>query len=327
MAECENLLSDLDPASRALLLSQAGPGGSRAITALPTAPELRMPSDCMRVVLLRRLRLPLPHALGDHRAACPVAGVLGPRGAPLERAAARICREGGARVATNVLLRDMNVDEPLADSRRIEVLANGLPLWQGAKVAVDFVSPVSRDGSARAGADRVSGKAAADAGRRKRQTTYPELLASRRCRLVVLAVEVGGRFGAELADFLRRLAASKARAAPARLRQTARQAACHRWAGMLAVSLLELPLAMADECDGTEPPLAEVLADARHAFPVTDSRLPARPQGSAGEAGHTTRTGLVHSESLAGKEPRKKKLDLAGVLALQVAGNREVLEV
>ena len=57
-------------------------------------------------------------------------------------------------------LRDMNVDVPLADSRRIEVLANGLPLWQGAQVAVDTtcVSPVSRDGSARAGADRVPGK-------------------------------------------------------------------------------------------------------------------------------------------------------------------------
>ena len=84
-AACESLLSDLDPPSRALLLSQAGPGGSRAIAALPTSPELRMPSECMRVVLLRRLRLPLPHAprqcrcggslgpLGDHRAACPVA--------------------------------------------------------------------------------------------------------------------------------------------------------------------------------------------------------------------------------------------------------------
>ena len=138
-------------------------------------------------------------------------------------------------MATNVLLRDMNVDVPLADSRRIEVLANGLPLWQGAQVAVDTTS-VSRDGSARAGADRVPGKAATDAGRRKRQATYPELLAARRCRLVVLAVEVGGRFGAELADFLRRLAASKARAAPAQLRQSARQAACHRWAGMLAVA-------------------------------------------------------------------------------------------
>ena len=102
--------------------------------------------------------MPLPHAhrrcrcggmldvFGDHRAACPVTGVLGPRGAPLERAAARVCREGGARVATNVFLRDMNIDVPLADSRRIEVLANGLPLWQGAQAAVDttFVSPVLR---------------------------------------------------------------------------------------------------------------------------------------------------------------------------------------
>ena len=42
----------------------------------------------------------------------------------------------------------MNIDVPLADSRRIEVLANGLPLWQGAQAAVDttFVSPVSLDG-------------------------------------------------------------------------------------------------------------------------------------------------------------------------------------
>ena len=61
-AACESLLSDLDPASRALLLSQAGPGGSRATTALPTSPELRMPSECTRVVLLRRLKLLLPHA-------------------------------------------------------------------------------------------------------------------------------------------------------------------------------------------------------------------------------------------------------------------------
>ena len=53
-------------------------------------------------------------------------------GAALERAAARVCREAGARVATNVLLRDMNIDVPPADGRRAEVLANGLPLWQGA---------------------------------------------------------------------------------------------------------------------------------------------------------------------------------------------------
>ena len=89
-----------------------------------------------------------------------------------------------------------------------------------------FVSRVSRDGSARARAGAVPGKAAPDAGQRKR---HPKLLAARRCRLVVLALEVGGRFGAELADFLRRMAASKARAAPPRLRAAARQATSHRW--------------------------------------------------------------------------------------------------
>ena len=48
-------------------------------------------------------------------------------------------------MATNILFRDMNFDVPVADSRHIEVVANGLPLWQGAQVAVDttFVNPVS----------------------------------------------------------------------------------------------------------------------------------------------------------------------------------------
>ena len=100
------------PCWPALLDNRPPSGQARALTVLPTAPEFRMPSDCMRVLLLRRLRLPLPHtprrcrcggtldALGDQRAACPTACVLGPRGAPLERAAAGVCREGGARVAT-----------------------------------------------------------------------------------------------------------------------------------------------------------------------------------------------------------------------------------
>ena len=64
-------------------------------------------------------------SLGDHRAACPTAGVLGARGASLEWAAARVCREAGARVAYNVLLRDMNIDAPALDAGRIEVLADG----------------------------------------------------------------------------------------------------------------------------------------------------------------------------------------------------------
>ena len=50
-------------------------------------------------------------------------------GGALARAAARVCREAGARVATNIFY----VDVHLADGRRIEVLATGQPRWQGAR--------------------------------------------------------------------------------------------------------------------------------------------------------------------------------------------------
>ena len=108
------------------------------------------------MLLLRRLRLPLPLAparcrcqrpldvLGDHVAAYPRSGTLRQRGGPLERAAARVCREAGAAVATNVLVRDLNLQAARQDERRIEVIANGLPVWGGSQLAVDttLVSPI-----------------------------------------------------------------------------------------------------------------------------------------------------------------------------------------
>ena len=64
----------------------------------------------------------------------------------LERAAARVCREAGARVTTNTRLSDLNLDHiNRHDDRRIEVITNGLPLWGGARLAVDttVVSPLT----------------------------------------------------------------------------------------------------------------------------------------------------------------------------------------
>ena len=82
--------------------------------------------DCRRRCRCRRLLDPL----GDHRATCPHAGVLGRKGAPLERACARVCREAGARVATNMLFRELNLDGVASnDERQLEVIANGLPLF------------------------------------------------------------------------------------------------------------------------------------------------------------------------------------------------------
>ena len=130
---------------------------------------------------------------------------------------------------------------------------------------------------------RVPGNALEQAAKRKRLHTYPELAVARRCKLVVLALEVGGRFGREAVACLRQLARARARESSARLRPAVQRASLHRWTGMVAVaaqralaySLLELPLAAADECDGTEPPLGDLLADARDTEPVPASRLPA----------------------------------------------------
>eukprot|EP00439_Symbiodinium_sp_Y106_P036756 s6569_g4.t1 len=146
----------LDSASRALLLSQNGAGASCALTVLPTGADFVVPSEEFRVLLLRRLRLALPLAprrcqcgrrldsLGDHRSACAQVGVLAHRAGPLERAAARICREAGVRVATRVaLLRELNLDVPPLTAGGLRS-SHGVPLWRGAQIAVDttLVRPV-----------------------------------------------------------------------------------------------------------------------------------------------------------------------------------------
>ena len=182
------------------------------------------------------------------------------------------------------MLRDMNLQgiSP-RDNRQIEVVANGLPLWGGGQLAVDatLVSPVRRDGRPQPWAAGVDG-AQLHRARARKETKYAELLQSRRCRLVVIGMEVGGRWSEEALDFIRLLARSKARACPRLLRKSVQMAWSLRWTGLLAVaaqralacSLLELPVDEAG-CDGEEPFLEDVLHEARLATPPTPSRLPA----------------------------------------------------
>ena len=135
-------------ASRALLRSQSGPFAILPFTSFPSARHARFDPQPFRVLLLRRLWLPVPlssrscrcgrplDSSGHHRAACAVAGVLGSRGFALESAAARVCREAGGRVSANVRVQDMDLAAPnQLDNRRIEVVVNGLPLFHGAQLA------------------------------------------------------------------------------------------------------------------------------------------------------------------------------------------------
>ena len=57
---------------------------------------------------------------------------------PTERVLARVCREAGTRVKFNPALRDMNLGVPGGDERRIEVVAQDLPCFGGAQLAVDI---------------------------------------------------------------------------------------------------------------------------------------------------------------------------------------------
>ena len=91
--------------------------------------------------------------------------------------AGQVCREAGARVSSNLHVRDMDLAEfNNLDGQRLEVVADGLTLWQGAQFAMDttLVSPLRCDGSARPRAADHSGAALEEA-RRRMERTYPEL--------------------------------------------------------------------------------------------------------------------------------------------------------
>ena len=96
------------------------------------------------------------------------------------------------------------------------MVADGLPLFHGAQLAIDttLVSSLSRDGLPHPRCVREDGAALAPA-RTRKERTYPELTGQfGRARLVVLAGEVGGRWSDETQAFLRQLAKARARSEP-----------------------------------------------------------------------------------------------------------------
>ena len=279
------ILPRLSDSEKASLRSQSGPGAAAALSAVPSSDVFRISSNLFRVLLLRRLRLPFPPVSRSCRCGRPLdsrghpgAGcsraVLGRRGFAVESAGTRICREAGARVSTNVFVRDLDLAAPnLHDARRLEIIAEGLPLFGGAQLAIDttLVSAHHCDGSARRGGATTDGAALVVA-RRRKETTYPELVGPRSgAKLVVLAIEVGGRWSQETATFLRLLAAAKGRNACPLLRKRVEQAWRLCWAGMLACSASRAFAGSLLEqrgnggADGVAPALPDLLSEFRHA--------------------------------------------------------------
>ena len=158
------------------------------------------------------------------------------------------------------------------DPRRLEVVVDGLPLFQGAQLALDttLVCNLTREGAAKPRTPVVSG-VSLQVARRRKEARCPELVGDGgRARLVVLAGEVGRRFSGETSAFLRSLAAAKVRDVPELLQGRARAAWLRRWGAMLAcaaarafaLSLLHRDCSAV--VDGPTPAIHEVLGDSRH---------------------------------------------------------------
>ena len=277
------MLAGQPAADRAHLRSHSGRNAGRVFTLVPTAKEYTVPAPHLRTLLLERLRLPLPaieafcegcggqlDPQGKHRASCPTSGRLKTRAAPIERMVARIYREAGARVRFNVMLRDMNLGVSARDTRRIEVLAQDLPCYGGAQLAVDVTlrSALTTGGEAHPHAADVDG-AVLEQAREDKETTYPEFHESRRCRLVVMGIETGGRWSDEAASVVWELATAKAREAPGFMRKAVALGWERRWTGLLssacsvafAASLTEPKASLHFACaaGGEAPALADLL--------------------------------------------------------------------
>ena len=205
------------PTEQALLRSQSGPMSGVAFSAVPSSPPIRVRRFLFVLFLTSRT--------------CRCGRPLDPRGTTVQRvreqecwavggffvesAAARVCRGAGAWVSTNLFVRVLDLLVAPHDARRLDVVADGLLL-----LAIDttLVSSVRADGEPRGQWARHNGTALAETHRLKHRT-YFEHWVPGRARLVVLAVEVSGRWSEEARSFVSWLARAKVRVSRGRTRQ------------------------------------------------------------------------------------------------------------
>ena len=259
----------------------------------------------MLVALRRRLRAPLPiaarncnagrrtkckrrlDAYGDHWASCMGSGRIQRRTKPLEHVLRKIFKEAGANVEKNpVFLRDTSVPGiSQKDERQIEIVAKGLPFFNGGTICCDatMASPLDGWGHPRKGAATTAGVANEDSVNANHRT-YPELVSSPYARVVVAAVEVGGRWGGDTSWLIRELARYKAEASPMALRRRTERAWAARWWTMLSVtaqdtlaaSLLNDGVFRVGDVTAPTPTAVDAIYDESREETLELSRMPTR---------------------------------------------------
>ena len=251
------LLSQSSRATRARVRSCAGQHSARWLMTAPTCDELRLRNPIMRVLLQRRLGLPIDvlreeceargcraslDSCGFHRSACTRTGRIHGRHAAALAPWRQVLSEAGYKVRTERMLRDSHLQVEQGDQRRMDLVAapgarapgafRGLPLF----CDVTVVSPHTQAGLARGSSANTNGAILRTAANRKRGT-YSDISDSGVARLVVLGCEVYGRWCEDAILLVRQLAAAKAREAPPALRASARQAWSCRWWSLASVGV------------------------------------------------------------------------------------------
>ena len=117
-----------------------------------------------------------------------------------------------------------------------QTTAQDLPCFGGAQLAIDVTlrSALRSSGEPQPHAADVDGAILLEA-RRDKEATYPELVSSFRCRLVVVAVETGG-LGVGKRHTWWQLALAKAREVPHFLTQQVALTWERRWTRMLSTA-------------------------------------------------------------------------------------------
>ena len=211
---------------------------------------MRFSNAEFRVSLLRRLRLPLLSTqarcegcgkhmdkYGDRHVSCMRTGRVQARAKPIERAWQQVLRESGASTYYQKLLRATTLPVHPTDNRRIDVLATGLPVYHGQPLFCDATirSPLTASGAPHPRADRINGAVLVRAEKDK-QTRYGDITSSGLGRLLVLGVEVGGRWNDTSIQLIAALARHKATEAPPLLRGSAQLAWSDRWWALVGVA-------------------------------------------------------------------------------------------
>ena len=217
---------------------------------------------------------------GDYRATCMRSGRVQIRASTVEKVWARVFREAGAVVKRSKLVRDMHVGDMRAskhklDQRRVDLVAYGLPIFNGLPIACDatLVSPLTGAGEPVPNACKEYG-AAMQVARERKQKQYPEFFNQSvpHATFMVLPCEVGGRWGEECLDIVKLLAKCRVQSVPKVLRRSLEYSYTVRWWSMLSVAVHSaISASLMDEAvyhfpDSLypDPGLAAVMSDTKY---------------------------------------------------------------